>query len=168
MEFAEFGKVDKAQQIFGSDKISTPKCEPVDLTKPEKKHKVRSGIDDLPTHILIPDTQVKPGVPTDHLRWAGQYIVDSFHDRKNIKIIHIGDHWDMPSLSSYDKGKKSMEGRRYIADIEAGNEGFNVLCRPLAEYNKGKIKSKQWWPERHFFDGNHEDRVTKLVKLMLN
>ena len=24
-------------------------------------------------HLVIPDTQVKPGLPTDHLYWAGRY-----------------------------------------------------------------------------------------------
>ena len=27
-------------------------------------------------HMVIPDTQVKPGCPVDHLKWAGQYAVD--------------------------------------------------------------------------------------------
>ena len=28
------------------------------------------------THLVIPDTQAKPGVPTDHLGWIGEYILD--------------------------------------------------------------------------------------------
>jgi len=47
----------------------------------------------------------------DHLTWAGQYAVD----KKPDVIVHIGDHWDMPSLSHYDKGTKSFEGRRYLS-----------------------------------------------------
>jgi hypothetical protein len=77
-------------------------------------------------HIVIPDTQAKANVPTDHLRWIGQYIVDNWHDTP-VKIIHLGDHADMPSLSSYDKGKKSMEGRRYQQDIEAANAAWAIL-----------------------------------------
>lgn len=118
------------------------------------------------THVVIPDTQCKPGVPTAHLNWIGQYIVDHFAGKDNIKIIHIGDHADMPSLSSYDKGKKSMEGRRYIEDIKAANEGFAILCRPLANYNAKRkmFKEKQWWPERHILLGNHEDRITRACQ----
>ena len=82
------------------------------------------------THVVIPDTQAKPGAPTDHLRWIGQYIVDHFRDQP-IKIIHLGDHWDMPSLSLYDKGKRAMEGRRYVEDINAGNDAFVVLNKEL-------------------------------------
>lgn len=116
-------------------------------------------------HVFIPDTQVKRSTPedpcpTDHLSWIGQYLVDQFHD-KNVTVIHAGDHWDMPSLSKYDVGKRAMEGRRYGDDIEAGNAGFDLLNAPLREFNarRKRNKERQWWPERHFLDGNHEDRV---------
>ncbi len=112
-------------------------------------------------HIVIGDTQVKEGVPTEHLKWIGQYIVDQFAGQ-DVVVVHVGDHWDMPSLSSYDKGKKEMEGRRYLADVKAGNRGFDLLNEPLAKYNKGR--RVQWWPERHFFRGNHEHRITRACE----
>ena len=117
-------------------------------------------------HVLIPDTQAKPGVPQDHLRWVGQYIVDKFHGQPNVKLVHIGDHADMPSLSSYDEGRKDMEGRRVRADIEAANDAFRVLNQPLIDYNRTRreYKEKQWWPERHITLGNHEDRITRHVQ----
>lgn len=113
------------------------------------------------THIVVGDTQVKEGVPTQHLTWIGRYIVDQFAGR-DASIIHLGDHWDMPSLSSYDKGRKEMEGRRYKADIRAGNKGFDLLCEPLARYNKGR--RKPWWPDRHLTLGNHENRITRACE----
>ncbi len=113
-------------------------------------------------HIVIPDTQVRPGVDTRHLGWIGQFLVDQFSDKKDVKIIHLGDHFDMPSLSSYDKGTARMEGRRYKADIKAGNDAFDLLCDPIVQYNKGrKIK---WNPKRHFLMGNHEDRITRACQ----
>jgi hypothetical protein len=114
-------------------------------------------------HIVIPDTQVKPGVPTDHLRWIGQYIVDHFAGQPNVRIIHLGDHADMPSLSSYDRGKGAMEGRRYNSDIKAANAGFDVLCKPLDDYNatQRRLRKPEWWPDRHFILGNHEDRISR-------
>lgn len=115
------------------------------------------------THIVIGDTQVKPGVETKHLEWVGKYIVDQFAGR-DVSVIHVGDHWDMPSLSSYDKGKKEMEGRRYKADIIAGNKAFDRLCAPLAKYNAGRRKSAQWWPDRHFLLGNHENRIARACE----
>lgn len=113
-------------------------------------------------HVVIPDTQCKPGSPTEHLRWIGRYIVDHFAGQPNVKIIHIGDHADMPSLSSYDKGKKSMEGRRYLEDIKAANRGFDILCKPLEDFNarRKNRKAAQWWPDRHILLGNHENRIT--------
>lgn len=118
------------------------------------------------THVVIPDTQSKPGAPTDHLRWVGQYIVDHFAGRDNIRIIHLGDHWDMSSLSSYDKGKKSMEGRRVQADIDAGNKALDVLDGPLEQYNAQRRATKhaQWLPDKHLLNGNHENRITRAVE----
>lgn len=116
------------------------------------------------THIVIGDTQVKPGVETAHLSWIGRYIVDAFAGQPNVKVIHVGDHADMPSLSSYDKGKKEMEGRRYRADIEAANNGFDLLCEPLFDFNKGKRAAARWWPERHITLGNHEARISRACE----
>lgn len=118
------------------------------------------------THIVIPDTQVKPGVPTDHLRWAGQYIVDHFAGCPNVTIVHLGDHWDMPSLSSYDKGRKAMEGRRFLADVEAGNDGMKVLDGPLNAHNARKqaASKRQWHPRRILLRGNHEQRIERAVE----
>ena len=83
----------------------------------------------MTTHLVIPDTQVKPGVPTDNLRWFGLYAAEKMPD----VIVHLGDHWDMPSLSSYDKGKRAMEGRRYRADVQAGNDGMALLNAGIEE-----------------------------------
>ena len=126
----------------------------------------RSTEKDPATHIVIPDTQAKDGVPTDHLTWIGNYIVEEFHNQ-DVKIIHLGDHADMPALSLYDKGKKSMEGRRVKADIEAANEHWHVLNQPLYDYNDAKRKSKHaiWNPERHILLGNHEDRITRATEM---
>ena len=118
------------------------------------------------THVIIPDTQAKAGVPTDHLKWIGQYIVDEFHD-KPIKIIHLGDHADMPSLSMYDKGKKAMEGRRYKQDIEAANAAWAILNQALTDFNKNRRQTRhaKWNPERHILLGNHEDRINRAVSM---
>ena len=114
--------------------------------------------------LVIPDTQVKPGVLTDHLRWIGSYMVDHFAGAKNLTVVHLGDHWDMESLSSYDKGKKSAEGKRVKADIDAGNAGFVLLNQALEEYNEKRRKNKEktWYPKRRvLLRGNHEDRITR-------
>lgn len=104
-----------------------------------------------PTHIVIPDTQCKPGVPLDHLKWAGQYIAE----RKPDVVVHLGDHWDLPSLSSYEsKGSHYFEGKRLKADIEAGNSGLDLLMEGMGGFR----------PERMvMLRGNHEDRLTRAI-----
>ena len=70
-------------------------------------------------HLVIGDTQSKPGTPTEHIEALGNLIVE----RQPDVIIHIGDNWDMESLSSYDEDTFKMEGRRIEDDIEAGRAG---------------------------------------------
>jgi hypothetical protein len=111
--------------------------------------------------LVIFDTQVKPEINQDYLYNIGQYLVEKQPDI----LVHIGDHWDMPSLSSYDVGKKSFEGRRYKADIEAGNLGMTNLLAPLYDFNFKQRRNgkKTYNPEKHFFMGNHEHRIERAV-----
>lgn len=112
-------------------------------------------------HLFIPDCQVKEGVPLDHLSWAGQYIVD----KKPDVIILAGDFSDLPSLCSYDKGKKSFEGRRYKKDIAAAKLGMSMLLDPLKAHNahKKKVKDKQYRPRLVLTLGNHEQRIERAI-----
>lgn len=113
-------------------------------------------------HLVIPDTQVAPGVPMEHLTWVGKYLVD----KKPDVVIHLGDHWDMPSLCSYDRGKKrDFNSRRVLADIEAGNEGMDLLMAPLHAYNaqRRKLKEKQYKPRLVLLRGNHEARIDRAI-----
>jgi hypothetical protein len=113
------------------------------------------------THLVIPDTQVKPGVPTDHLRWIGAYILD----RRPDVVVHLGDHWDMPSLSSYDRGKMQMEGRRYDEDVASGNEALALITAPLERYNRGRRRrlQREYLPRLVLLRGNHEHRIARAV-----
>lgn len=120
----------------------------------------------LPVHIVIPDLQIKPDVDTTHLDWIGQYVCEHFKDRPSVKIIQLGDLWDLPSLSSYDRGKKAMEGRRYLEDVEAGNEGMRRLNAPIVAENERRRKNKErlWQPEKILLRGNHEDRIRRACE----
>lgn len=101
---------------------------------------------------VIPDTQVKPGVNTDHLEWISKYIAEKQPDA----IVHLGDHWDMPSLSSYDKGKGSAEGKRVQRDIDAGNAGLSRLS--------GSFKAVRGYaPQMYILRGNHEERIERYI-----
>jgi len=113
-------------------------------------------------HMVIPDTQVKPNGSVDHLRWAGEYAAE----KKPDVIIHLGDHWDMPSLSVYDVGKKSFEGRRYADDIQAGLKGMAAFLAPIrAEQQRLRLnKKKRWNPKLIFIIGNHEQRIERAIE----
>jgi hypothetical protein len=108
-------------------------------------------------HMLIPDGQVKPGVKDDHWEWAANYAVE----KKPDVIINIGDFFDMPSLSSYDKGKLSFEGRRYLDDIKAGRRAMEKFLKPIEDYNR--TAEEKYHPRLVFTMGNHEHRIIRYV-----
>ena len=112
-------------------------------------------------HLIIPDTQVTPDTPVDHLRWIGKYIVEQKPD----VVVHLGDHADMESLSMYDRGKRDFEGRRYVRDIDAAREAMETLMQPLNDYNAMRRRNgkKQYKPELVFTLGNHENRICRAV-----
>ena len=107
----------------------------------------------MATHLVISDGQVKPGTDLDHWYALGKLAASLKPD----KIINIGDFWDMPSLSSWDKGKKSAENRRYEDDIGIGNEAMDAFMGPI-------LAKKKKLPELHFTLGNHENRIDRYVE----
>ena len=114
-------------------------------------------------HLVIPDTQIRPGVPIDHILWIAQAIVDYSPD----VVVHIGDHWDNPAFSKHDSiGSIAMEGADYQADMEVGNETFDLLGAPMRKevQRQSRNKTRRWEPECHFAFGNHEDRADRAAR----
>lgn len=102
-------------------------------------------------HFIIPDTQCAPGHPVAHLRWIGRAIAEYQPD----VLMHLGDHWDMPSTSTWsDPGSKDKEGARIAKDIQAGNEGLEII----EEYMEGFVPD-----EKYILRGNHEDRLSRYI-----
>ena len=114
------------------------------------------------TIMCIGDTQVKPDEDLSFLDHIGQYIIDKRPDT----IVCIGDFYDFPSLSSYDKGKRSFEGRRLLADLEAGNEGMERLLAPLKalQHQQRTNRKRVYTPRLEFTLGNHEDRADRASR----
>lgn len=113
------------------------------------------------TILCIPDSHAKPGVDNRRYTWLGKFIAE----RQPDVIVNIGDWYDMESLSSYDKGKKSFEGRRYIDDIAVGNDAIRKVEFEIHKLNK-KIKStkkKLYKPLKISLLGNHEERIERAV-----
>lgn len=110
--------------------------------------------------IVIADTQIDKDSPLDHLYALSKYI----WKYKPETIIHIGDHWDFPSLSSYASAKDS-EGKRLIDDLESGLSAFRAIMSHTEQRNKKAKRNKQerYTPTKHFLSGNHENRLNRFI-----
>lgn len=114
-------------------------------------------------HIVLPDCQIRPGDDLTFLEAIGNYLVE----KKPDTIINIGDFADMPSLSSYDVGKRSFEGRRYVKDVEAVQMAQKRLLEPLWMCQRRQLanKKKVYTPQMVLTLGNHENRIDRAVNL---
>jgi len=111
--------------------------------------------------VVIPDVQVKATHSTEYLRSIGNYLIEKQPDI----IVNIGDFADLPSLSSYDVGKKSFEGRRYKDDVAAVHTAMDNLLGPMNEYNQRQRKNgkKQYKPRMVLTLGNHCNRINRVI-----
>lgn len=124
----------------------------------------------MPTNILvIPDTQIRPdnlALNAPLLSAVGELIVEWKPD----VVVHIGDHFDMASLSVYDlpsKNRRTFEGDEVEADVNAALEGMDILLGPLwaEQARQRQNKHKVYNPRRVFTLGNHEQRVDRFSEL---
>jgi hypothetical protein len=147
----------------GSRALSFARLLPCSLVKdigfPITPSRVTSGMgmakaEPKPYSILvIPDAQVKPGVDLSHMDWIGRYIAD----KQPSTVVCIGDFADMPSLSSYDRGKRSFAGRTYADDVQSVHRAMKMLMDPFR-------KIKGYKPRLVMTLGNHEDRITRAIE----
>lgn len=111
--------------------------------------------------LVLPDVQAKEGVDFSYLSKIGQYVCDKRPDA----IVCLGDFADMPSLSSYDIGKKAFEGRRYSKDIFAAHMAQASLFGPLLALQAQQRRNKQkvYEPFKVMLLGNHENRIDRAI-----
>ena len=107
--------------------------------------------------IVIADTQIDKFSPLQHIHALGNYICEAQPEY----LIHIGDHWDLPSLSSYASGLEK-ENRRLDDDLKAGFDALQIITDCIDKYNAGR-KYKLYKPKKHFIMGNHENRLKRFV-----
>jgi hypothetical protein len=115
-------------------------------------------------HYIVPDTQIRPGDPIDHLDWISADIIR----RKPDVIVCLGDWWDFPSMSSHSEpGSLEKEGARFTEDLKAGNDAVDRFMAPIQEEiaRIRKNKKRYWTPRFVFLKGNHEDRADRFAKL---
>lgn len=121
-------------------------------------------------HIIVGDSHARPGVDNRRFDWLGKFILD-YHlsnPDSDITIIEMGDLEDMPSLSSYDLGKKSYEGRRYKLDIEAAHDARRRINHPIEEYNDARKRNRKstFRPRKIAIGGNHfERRIGRAIEI---
>lgn len=113
--------------------------------------------------LVIGDPHTDPDVPNIRFEWLGNLITDRLPDI----IVQMGDWADMKSLSSYDRGKRDFHGRSYNRDIEAGNDALDIVDKKIKKHNDNQRKSKkeQYRPRKVALDGNHENRIDRLLQL---
>jgi hypothetical protein len=106
------------------------------------------------THLVWSDGHNKPGSDQRLNDWLGKLILDLRPD----VVVNNGDHWDMESLCSYDRGTRAFQGRSYVGDISAGVEANDRIFSPIR-------KAKRKMPHRVYTVGNHEWRIEKALNL---
>lgn len=112
--------------------------------------------------ILIGDPHASPDTSNERFSWLGNMILEEDPDL----VLCIGDFVDLNSLSSYDKGKRSAELRRYRHDVRAGRDALLRINEPLHGYNlsrKSNKKSQRRVPRKVITLGNHEHRITRAI-----
>lgn len=122
------------------------------LQTPTKELKIAGPAHGLRIAVL-PDAQVRSGVPISHLAAYGKYIADKRPD----VIVCIGDFADMPSLSTWDQpGSIDAEGQRYKTDCDFTHRAMETFLEPIA-------KASGYEPRLILTLGNHEDRITRAI-----
>lgn len=106
------------------------------------------------THLIVPDSHAHPDHGNQRADWLGELIADVKPD----VLVHIGDSADMASLSTYDKGKRSFQGRNYKEDINSHLDFQERMFAPIK-----RLKRKL--PHTVFCIGNHEHRISRAIDL---
>jgi hypothetical protein len=108
----------------------------------------------LSTHLIIPDPHAHYQHNNTRAEWAGRLI----NDVKPDTVVVLGDTADMPSLSSYDKGRKVFQGRSYAADVASHGDFQERLWDTVR-------KAKRKLPRRVTLIGNHEQRIERALDI---
>ena len=111
--------------------------------------------------LIIPDAHACPRYDNDRFLALGRFVLE---ERPDI-VLCLGDWADMESLSSYDKGTKGFEGRRYTKDVAAAREALELFHQPLDLWNDSRREARkaQYKPRMVVTLGNHEDRINRAV-----
>jgi hypothetical protein len=101
----------------------------------------------------IPDTQVKAGVPIQHIRQAALYAID----RRPDVILIAGDWWDFPSLNSHEVEWADFRTRDLADDVLSGLHAWDLFIGTLRT-------DKTYRPQIVFIEGNHDQRFRRQYR----
>lgn len=104
-------------------------------------------------HVVLPDPHSHPDYPNTRFGCLGNLVADLRPD----VVINLGDWYDMPSLSSYDKGTRTHEGRRLQRDLAYGVDALERFMTPIR-------KKKKKLPRFIALQGNHEYRLNRAIE----
>lgn len=105
-------------------------------------------------HLIIPD----PHAHWEHDNARATLVSKLIADLNPDVVVNIGDTADMPSLASYDQGKRAFNGRTYRSDIDSALDFNDRIWGPLKD-------RKKKMPRRVFLEGNHEHRIERALDL---
>lgn len=121
-------------------------------------------------HIIIGDAHDKPEISKDRFEGLGDFIAKNAVARPDElwRVIDMGDFEDMHSLSSYDKGKLSGEGSRFVHDLDSAQIARLKITERLNNINEDRRRNKKKLVNNVDFvalGGNHfEARLKRLIQ----
>lgn len=111
--------------------------------------------------LVIPDPHAHPDYDNKRFDTLGRFIGIEQPDT----IVCLGDMADMPSLSSYDRGRRSAEGRRYKDDVAVTRDALARIDRGIEAVNDmaKSAHRRRYRPRKIMCLGNHEDRIAQAT-----
>jgi len=107
------------------------------------------------TAVVFTCAHSDPDVPNKRFDWLGEFLYDIRPDY----VVDLGDGADMRSLNTYDtKYPQAIVSQSYEADINSYNDAQERIRR---KFKKNKVKR----PYFIGFEGNHENRIKKALKV---
>lgn len=111
----------------------------------------------MSTILCIGDAHTCPEKSNAHWDCIGNLIAD----RRPDKVITMGDWSSLDSLSHWNanrKGNRTLEGKRYLAEIESANDALDRLLQPIISLQayQRDIHKTLYRPELVFLTGNHD------------
>ena len=114
-----------------------------------------------PEHMWVPDPQVRPEVPIQHLYWAGYHACTLLPD-----VIVIGNDWfDFPTLNYWTREDAGYSTQDVVTDLCSAAHGLDMFLDGFIDgFNELPNVPKDYDPLFIFLEGNHDWRALRLFQ----